>query len=65
MVLFPFTVRPSRSVRMTEVRKSPLAGPLTQRGGPERLAVQVRNLPAEAEAGDIELDIQHVLSWAI
>ena len=36
-------------------------GPSAEPGGPERLAPKVRNLPAEAVAGDVELDDQHDL----
>jgi hypothetical protein len=55
----PFPVRPSRSVRLAQVRESPLDGPLAQPSGPERLAAKVRNFPAEAVAGDVDLDMQH------
>jgi hypothetical protein len=59
MVVLPITVRPSRSVRVTEMRDSPVHGTWTEPRGPERFAAWVRNLSTEAEAGDVELDKQH------
>src|ERR1700739_4817011 len=61
MVVLPFTVRPSRSVRVAEMRNSPVHGTSIEPYGPQRLAAKVGNLPGELVAGEIELNDQHDL----